>query len=235
MGDMDHESLTELQDCWNFFPTSGWFQLPLDIPGSRFYQLLQGRKQMMKILGDMVSMKIASGERVTDFMEIIFSEMGCQGESRSRSVEKAVEYIFSFFIVASETTPRFLAAILKLVSGNPRVQQELQREHSDFTQVTWEDYKGMTFTHMVRRLKATADKTFTQSSVINEALRITSTGPTVFRRTSQDYQIGGYRIPKGWIFMGYPLVHFNELYYENPFAFNPWRWKVVDERRNHSA
>lgn len=38
----------------------------------------------------------------------------------------------------------------------------------------------------------------------------------------------GYTIPAGWvIMMVLPLVHFDADKYEDPLAFNPWRWKVI--------
>ena len=38
----------------------------------------------------------------------------------------------------------------------------------------------------------------------------------------------GYTIPKGMIVMVSPsTVHLNSDKYEDPLAFNPWRWKVV--------
>ncbi|KAL9817600.1 putative cytochrome P450 [Arabidopsis thaliana] len=64
----------------------------------------------------------------------------------------------------------------------------------------------------------------TYQKLCNEnALRITSTAPTALRITDHDFQVGDYTIPAGWIFMGYPNVHFNPEKYDDPLAFNPWR------------
>lgn len=37
----------------------------------------------------------------------------------------------------------------------------------------------------------------------------------------------GYTIPAGWTFLGFPFNHFSEEKYDDPFSFNPWRWKVI--------
>lgn len=66
-----------------------------------------------------------------------------------------------------------------------------------------------------------------QYQVINESLRITSTAPTMLRINDQELRVDGYTIPPGWIIMGYPSVHFNPEKYDDPLAFNPWRWKVI--------
>lgn len=63
--------------------------------------------------------------------------------------------------------------------------------------------------------------------MINESLRVTSTIPTVLRTTDHEFQVGDHIIPAGWTFMGYAGVHFNPEKYDDPLAFNPWRWKVI--------
>lgn len=72
-------------------------------------------------------------------------------------IDNAIEYIYTLFLLANETTPQILAATIKLISDNPKVMQELQREHAGIVQgkteketsLTWEEYKAMTFTQMV--------------------------------------------------------------------------------------
>ncbi|CAN7009214.1 hypothetical protein IGI04_011262 [Brassica rapa subsp. trilocularis] len=217
MGDMDPETAKELAICWRKFP-SGWFRFPFKIPGMGVYDMMKARKRMMNLLKEVVLKKRASGEEFGEFFKIIFGEN--ERGKEKMSVENAINYIYTFFLIANETTPRILAATVKLISEKPRVMQELQREHArivgDRTEkdaaLTWEDYKSMTFTHMV----------------INESLRITTTVPVVLRKPDHDIQVGDYTIPAGWTFMGYPNVHFNPEKYEDPFVFNPWRWKGKD-------
>ncbi|CAH2079063.1 unnamed protein product [Thlaspi arvense] len=216
MGEMEPKAAKELALIWRHFP-KGWFRFSWNIPGTGVYQMMKARKQMMNILKETVLKKRASGEEFGEFFKMIFGEMERGGETMS--LENVIEYIFTLFLVANETTPSVLVATLKLISDNPKVMQELKREHERIVRekekeadLTWEDYKSMTFTQMV----------------INESLRITSTVPTVLRMIEHDFKVGDYTIPAGWIFMGYPNVHFNPEKYEDPLAFNPWRWKEKD-------
>ncbi|EOA25728.1 hypothetical protein CARUB_v10019089mg, partial [Capsella rubella] len=166
-----------------------------------FYNMMKARKRMKKLLKEEVLKKRASGEELEEFFEIIF------GEKEMISMDHVIEYIYTFFVIANETTPRILATTVKLISENPEVMLELQREHARIVGgkstkqagLTWEDYKSMTFTNMV----------------INESLRISTTVPVILRKPDHDIQNS----------MGYPSVHFNPEKYEDPFVFNPWRWK----------
>ncbi|AEE83594.1 cytochrome P450, family 702, subfamily A, polypeptide 5 [Arabidopsis thaliana] len=215
MGEMEPEAAKELTLCWTFFPRD-WFRFAWNFPGTGVYRIVKARNRMMKVIKETVVKKRASGKKLGEFFETIFGDT----ESVTMSIEIATEYIFTLFVLANETTPGVLAATIKLISDNPKVMQELRREHEGIVQdkikkdetadLTWEDYKSMTFTQMV----------------INESLRITSTVPTVLRIIDHEIQFGDYTIPAGWIFMGYPYVHFNPEKYDDPLAFNPWRWKT---------
>ncbi|EOA18528.1 hypothetical protein CARUB_v10007083mg, partial [Capsella rubella] len=217
MGEMEPEAAKQLALCWRYFPTE-WFQLSWNVPGTGVYRMMKARKQMMKLIKETVLKKRASGEEFGEFFKIIFGET--EGGVETMSIENVIEYIYTFFLIANETTPGILVAIVKLISDHPKVMQELKREHEGIVQgktnkeagLTWEDYKSMTFTQMV----------------ISESLRITSTAPTVLRITDHDFKFGDYTIPAGWIFMGYANVHFNPEKYDDPLEFNPWRWKKED-------
>ena len=103
----------------------------------------------------MILKKKASKEGLGDFLDIIFDEM--EKDGTALDIDKAVNLIFVFFILSQETTPGVQGAVVKLVADHPSVMEELQREHEAIVQnradkdtgVTWEEYKSMTFTHMV--------------------------------------------------------------------------------------
>ncbi|EFH46501.1 hypothetical protein ARALYDRAFT_355245 [Arabidopsis lyrata subsp. lyrata] len=205
MGEMEPEAAKELALCWRYFPRD-WFQFSWNVPGAGVYRMMKARKRMMKLIKEMVLKKRASGEEFGEFFKIIFGEM--EGGAEKMSLTK------------QHQSPGILAATVKLISDHPKVVEELNKEHEGIVRgktekeagLTWEDYKSMTFTH----------------KVINESLRITSTAPTVLRITDHDFQVGDYTIPAGWIFMGYPNVHFSPKKYDDPLVFNPWRWKRED-------
>ncbi|KAM3369180.1 hypothetical protein ACQJBY_011085 [Aegilops geniculata] len=67
-------------------------------------------------------------------------------------------------------------------------------------------------------------------TVIMEIVRLANIVPGIFRKALQDVEIKGYTVPAGWgIMVCPPAVHLNPDIYEDPLAFNPWRWQDKPE------
>ncbi|CAN8298164.1 unnamed protein product [Cochlearia groenlandica] len=178
----------------------------------------------MKLIKDVYMKRKESREeyKYDDFLETTLEELEKEGSLVNDDV--LVTLIFSLSSITQDTTSKATCMVVKFLSENPKVLQELKREHEEIIAsredqeggVTWEEYRHkMTFTNMV----------------INESLRLTNLAPMMFRKAVKDVEIKGYTIPAGWIVMIIPLiVHFDPEIYENPFEFNPWRWEGKDLR-----
>ncbi|CAA7017269.1 unnamed protein product [Microthlaspi erraticum] len=108
--------------------SSSWFQFSFNVPGTGVYRMMKARNKMMKLLKESILKKRASGEEFGEFFKTIFGETG----KEMMSIENAIEYIYTFFLVANETRHGFLRLRTEKEAG-----------------LTWEDYKSMTFTQMV--------------------------------------------------------------------------------------
>ncbi|TXG62800.1 hypothetical protein EZV62_009794 [Acer yangbiense] len=170
----------------------GRVSLPLNIPGTTFHACMQ-----------------------------VFEET--KKEDTFLNDTNVVKLLFGLVLAGYESTSQAITLVTKLISEHPNVLAELTKEHkailenrglSENSDITWEEYKSMTFTHMV----------------INETIRLSNIVPGIFRKVMKDMQINGYTIPKGWIIMAaLPVVHLSADKYENPFVFNPWRWQKGKE------
>ena len=71
--------------------------------------------------------------------------------------------------------------------------------------------------------------TRTYMQVITETLRIGNIINGIMRKAVKDVEMKGQLlIPKGWcIFLYFRSVHLDGHIYDDPYAFNPWRWKVI--------
>ncbi|OAY79912.1 Cytochrome P450 90D2 [Ananas comosus] len=65
-----------------------------------------------------------------------------------------------------------------------------------------------------------------QLEAIAETLRMGNIISGIMRKAVRDVEIKGHFIPKGWcVFTYFRSVHLDESLYEDPYKFNPWRWK----------
>ncbi|KAI7979670.1 Cytochrome P450 85A1 [Camellia lanceoleosa] len=61
--------------------------------------------------------------------------------------------------------------------------------------------------------------------VIFETSRLATIVNGVLRKTTQDMELNGFVIPKGWRIYVYTRENnYDPCLYPNPLAFNPWRW-----------
>ncbi|CAN6323114.1 unnamed protein product [Urochloa humidicola] len=216
---ISHDDAAAHGSLWKCFDacTRGLLAFPLCVPGTAFYKCMQGRERVMKMLKQQLGERRSAGEReAVDFFDVVIEEMEKPGSEMTENV--ALDLLFLMLFASHETTSIGLTAILKFLTDNPKALQELTEEHENIqkrradpdSEITWEEYKSMKFT----------------SHVIHESLRLANIAPVVFRKAKQDVQIKDYTIPQGSKIMICPsAAHMNPMVYEDPSAFNPWRWK----------
>ncbi|KAJ9680926.1 hypothetical protein PVL29_020048 [Vitis rotundifolia] len=195
----------------------GLMSFPLNIPGTAYHACLKGRENAMKVIRDIVNeRKLASKNLHHDFLDHLLEEV--KKEETILSEEFVISMVFVLLFATYETTSAAIAIAIHFLSDHPSIVAELTKEHEGILQareneeseITWEEYKSMTFTHMV----------------INETIRLANIVPGIFRRVTKDVHIKGYTIPEGWIVVVCPSVlHLDPTKYKDPFAFNPWRWE----------
>ncbi|KAH0974767.1 hypothetical protein GBA52_016666 [Prunus armeniaca] len=68
-----------------------------------------------------------------------------------------------------------------------------------------------------------------QLTFINETVRLGKIAPCIFRKALKEINFKGYTIPAGWrVMVSNTTVHLNPEIYDDPVAFNPWRWKGTE-------
>ncbi|GMY20609.1 cytochrome P450 87A3-like isoform X1 [Fagus crenata] len=205
----------KLRESYNAF-IDGLISFPLNIPGIAFHTCLQGRKNAMKVIEEIFEERKKSTTPHHDFLDHFIEEVKREGAIMNEEI--AVNLVFLLLFASYETTSEATTLAIKFISDHPQVQAELVKEHeailrsrdNEESEITWQEYKSMTFTHMV----------------INETARLANIVPGIFRKAVEDVEVKGYTIPKGWLVMVVPSVlHLNPTTYDDPLAFNPWRWE----------
>ncbi|KAH8513481.1 hypothetical protein H0E87_006666 [Populus deltoides] len=198
----------------------GLISFPLDIPGTAYHECLRGRKKAMRMLKNQLQERRANPRKNrSDFFDYVLEEL--QEDRGILTEEIALDLMFVLLFASFETTSLALTLAVKFLSDNPLVLKKLTEEHEGILRnrvdsnsgLTWNEYKSMKFTFQV----------------INETVRLANIVPGIFRKALRDIQFKGYTIPEGWAVMVCPpAVHLSPEKYEDPHAFNPWRWEGLE-------
>ncbi|CDP19723.1 unnamed protein product [Coffea canephora] len=172
----------------------------------------------MKVIHDIFEKKRSGNDGATndyDFADHLLEQI--KKEDTFLNEEIARDLVFLFLFAAHETTSIALTVALRYLDGHPRVMAELKREHENIlkmretedSNISWKEYKSMTFTHMVMIPFSCRKK-----------------GKKEKERKTLFSNYLGYTIPAGWTVMVCPSsVHLDPNVYENPHEYNPWRWE----------
>ncbi|KAL1109478.1 hypothetical protein E1A91_D03G173200v1 [Gossypium mustelinum] len=198
----------------------GLLSFPLDIPGTAYHKCLQGRKNAMKMLKNLLNERRAMpGKSRSDFFDFVLEEL--QKEGTILTEEIALDLMFLLLFASFETTSMALTLAVKFLSDNPLVLKKLREEHETILRnrentdsgLTWKEYKSMAYTFQF----------------INETVRLANIAPVIFRKALREIHFKGYTIPAGWAIMVCPsAVHLNPAKYKDPLTFNPSRWEGVE-------
>ncbi|KAA3456771.1 cytochrome P450 87A3-like isoform X1 [Gossypium australe] len=197
----------------------GLMTFPVYFPGTAFYKCLKKKEKALRLTSGVLEerMNLYPTDK-GDLLEKMVGDMGNEAGLTKQFVSHA---LFGLLIATIETIAPTITLAAKYLLENPSALQHLTEEQERIVKkredaksgVSWDDYKSMTFTHYV----------------INETLRLGNFLPGIFRRTIADIPVHGYTIPKGWILLIIPAVlHLDPNTYEDPLAFNPWRWKNIE-------
>ncbi|KAL4279156.1 hypothetical protein GQ457_03G019960 [Hibiscus cannabinus] len=198
----------------------GLISFPLDIPGTAYHKCLQGRKNAMKMLKNLLNERRAMPRTSrSDFFDFVLEELQKEGTILTEAI--ALDLMFVLLFASFETTSLALTLAVKFLSDDASVLKKLREEHEAIlrnrenadTGLTWKEYKSMTYTFQF----------------INETVRLANIVPGIFRKALREIQFKGYTIPAGWAVMVCPpAVHLNPAKYQDPLTFNPSRWEGME-------
>ncbi|KAI3875929.1 hypothetical protein MKW92_030498 [Papaver armeniacum] len=199
----------------------GIINIPLNVPGTTFHRCMKNQKKVLELMKDILHERRNSSakQRRGDFLDQLIDDIE---KEKFLSDELAAVVMTALVFASFETISTALSVAMMFLTDQqaPLVVKQLleeqqmiinRRENVD-TQLSWQEYKSMTFT----------------SKVINETLRMTNGIPGIVRKANKDVHINGYVIPKGWIIMVVQTaIHMNPEKFKDPLSFNPWRWNDI--------
>uniref|UniRef100_A0A0D9WDQ5 Cytochrome P450 90D2 n=1 Tax=Leersia perrieri TaxID=77586 RepID=A0A0D9WDQ5_9ORYZ len=206
---------------------AGLISLPIKLPGTQLYRSLKAKKRMTCLIQKIIQEKrrIFEGNDLCaasrDLIDILMSN---GSDELSLTDELISDNMIDFMIPAEDSVPVLITLAIKYLSECPLALQQLEEENMELKRqksdagetLEWTDYMSLTFTQ----------------HVITETLRIGNIINGIMRKAVRDVEVKGYDgviIPKGWCVLVYfRSVHLDAAVYDDPYAFNPWRWKERD-------
>ncbi|KAK6116417.1 hypothetical protein DH2020_049879 [Rehmannia glutinosa] len=193
---------------------TGSLSLPINIPGTNYYQGFKGRKNIIKILTELIEKRRASPVIYDDMLDHMLND--AETKNTLNDVE-IIDQIIAILYSGYETVSTTSMMAVKYLHDHQEALQELRGEHFAIRKrktaeepLDWDDYKSMRFTQRV----------------VFETLRLASVVNGVLRKTTKDMKLNGFLVPKGWrIYVYTREINYDPILYQEPLKFNPWRWQ----------
>ncbi|KAI3451008.1 hypothetical protein Pfo_007673 [Paulownia fortunei] len=206
----------------------GLICLPIKLPGTRLYKSLKAKKRLLKMVNKIIEERKMAMEKTeekalpNDAIDVLLRDTGESDEMQSHRLplDFISGNIIEMMIPGEETVPTAMTLAVKFLIDNPVALAHLVEENMELRkrkdqsceEYSWTDYMSLPFTQ----------------NVISETLRLANIINAVWRKALKDVKIKGYLIPKGWcVLASFSSVHMDEMNYENPYEFDPWRWKKI--------
>ncbi|GLT61972.1 hypothetical protein SLA2020_346420 [Shorea laevis] len=191
----------------------GTLSLPINLPGTNYRRGLRARKNLVGILRELLEQRRASAESHQDMLEGLMRK----DDNRYKLTDdEIIDQIITIMYSGYETVSTTSMMAVKYLHDHPRVLEELRKEHMEIRgrkraedPIEWNDLKSMRFTR----------------AVIFETSRLATIVNGVLRKTTEEMELNGFVIPKGWrIYVYTREINYDPFLYPDPLVFNPWRW-----------
>nr|DAD35090.1 TPA_asm: hypothetical protein HUJ06_005730 [Nelumbo nucifera] len=191
----------------------GTLSLPISLPGTNYSNGLLARKNIVNILKTIMEGRRACPSNQQDMLDCMLRE---EDPRYKLNDEEMIDQLITIVFSGYETVSTTSMMAVKYLYDHPKALDKLREEHFTIRKnkgpeepINWNDYKSMSFTR----------------AVIFETARLATIVNGVLRKTTQEMELNGFVIPKGWrIYVYTREINYDPLLYPDPFTFNPWRW-----------
>ncbi|XP_017237017.2 abscisic acid 8'-hydroxylase 2 [Daucus carota subsp. sativus] len=204
---------------------SGYNSMPLDVPGTPFYNAMKARKLLTGKLRNLIQ-KRREGREIGNG-GLLGVLLGTEDEKENLLTDSQIsDNIIGVIFAAHDTTASVSTWLIKYLHDNNDILEAVTAEQEQIRcrileenrNLTWEDTRLMTYT----------------SRVIQETLRSASILSFTFREAVEDVEFEGYFIPKGWKVL--PLfrnIHHSAALFPQPHIFDPLRFEVAPKANSY--
>lgn len=229
-------SLTRITEAFLGFPFPYWMPFPRHVRSWSALRRLNGvidrmirQRRVNQAPPDMIEADAGASGQTGSGAHPVRQSTACAGdpeapdlltlllnarddEGRPMSERQLRDELITVFLAGHETTAIVLSFALWLIARHPGVEQRLTAE--------WSAALG-------ERSVSAADLPHLEytRAVLQETMRLYPPAWFIGRESVDEYEIGGYRVPKGTTFFLCPIaLHRDPRFFPDPKRFDPDRW-----------
>lgn len=193
--------------------------LPPNLPLPKFIKRDKARKEMLKILKPIIAERRKNENEYDDFLQDFVKKSLVDGSKADD--ETILNLVLALMFAGHETTAGQAAwTIIQLL------------QHQEYLKIVQVEINDKLLYGKELDLNAVAglEKTY---CAVEETSRMRPSADMTIRVADEDFEIGGYVVPKGWaIFLSSETAHFLPELFENPDAYQPLRFAAPNSEKN---
>lgn len=189
----------------------------LPLPGKK--RKREVNQLFRQLIGDLLRERQLLGVSRNDLLDLLLASVAMTPQHGGLSFDQAVDEAMTLFHGGYHSSSMALAWSLHLLSQHPEILEQVAAEADEVLcdrEPTLEDVGRLSYTEMV----------------LKESMRLYPPAWELFaRENTTDVELGGYTIPKGGIFLIYPLITQRDgRFFPDPLKFDPERFSPDRER-----
>ncbi|HET7566034.1 MAG TPA: cytochrome P450 [Gemmatimonadaceae bacterium] len=182
----------------------------LPLPSVRRFR--QARARLDATIYRIIRERRANSEDRGDLLSMLLLAHDTEGDGAGMTDEQLRDEAMTIFLAGHETTANALTWSWYLLSLHPDVERAMHAEVDAVLEdrpATMDDVARLPYTRMV----------------LAESMRLYPPAWIIGRKSIDDYEVSGYRIPAGSVLlMSQYVVHHDARHYPDPERFAPERW-----------
>ena len=205
------EAMTVVMDLFNTI-TIPFFELLQKLPLPQLRRFDAAKAKLDAIIYRLIEERRRSGADRGDLLSMLLLAQDTEGDGGAMTDEQLRDELMTIFLAGHETTANALTWTWYLLSQNPESEAALHEEIDRVLQgrlPEFEDVAELKYTEMV----------------LAESMRLYPPAWAIGRLAVEDFEIGGYAVPKkSLVLMSQFVMHRDPRYFPDPLRFDPTRW-----------
>jgi cytochrome P450 len=205
------EAMTVVMDLFNTI-TIPFFELLQKLPLPQLRRFDTAKVKLDAIIYRLIDDRRRSGEDRGDLLSMLLLAQDTEGDGGAMTDEQLRDELMTIFLAGHETTANALTWTWYLLSQNSEAEAKLHEEIDRVLGDRLPDFDD------VAQLKYT-------EMVLAESMRLYPPAWALGRLAMEDFEIGGYSVPKkSLVLMSQFVMHRDPRYFTDPLKFDAERW-----------